>query len=72
MTRTIDARGLSCPQPVIMARRAITDGIFPIELLVETATSRDNVYRMAEKSGCKVNVANEADDEYKLTIEKAD
>ena len=72
MIKTIDARGLSCPQPVIMARRAITDGIFPIELLVETATSRDNVCRMAEKSGCKVNIANVADDEFKLTIEKAD
>jgi tRNA 2-thiouridine synthesizing protein A len=72
MTKTVNARGLSCPQPVIMARKAITEGIFPIELLVETATSRDNVCRMAEKSGCTVNVAIVADDEFKLTIEKAD
>lgn len=70
MTKTVDARGLSCPQPVIMARKAITENEFPIELLVETATSRDNVCRMAEKSGCTVSVAAVSDDEFKLTIQK--
>ena len=71
MKKTIDARGLSCPQPVILARKAITEGEFPIELLVETATSRDNVCRTAEKSGCTVTVEIVADDEFKLTIKKA-
>ena len=40
MTYTVDARGLSCPQPVILARRAIEAGKFPIEVLVGTVTSR--------------------------------
>lgn len=71
MTKTVDARGLSCPQPVILGRKAITKNEFPIELLVETATSRDNVCRMAEKSGCTVNIAPIANDEFKLTIQKA-
>ena len=35
----VDARGLSCPQPVILARKAIEAGRFPIEVLVETVTS---------------------------------
>jgi tRNA 2-thiouridine synthesizing protein A len=71
MTKIVDARGLSCPQPVILARKAITKNEFPIELLVETATSRNNVCRMAEKSGCVVCVTSVAEDEFKLTIEKA-
>ena len=71
MIKTIDARGLSCPQPVILARKAITEGEFPIELLVETATSRDNVCRMAEKSGCTVTVTPVADDEFTLILGKA-
>ena len=70
MTKLVDARGFSCPQPVIMARKAISEGVFPIEVLVETVTSRDNVCRMAEKSGCTVGVAAVADDEFKLTIAK--
>lgn len=68
MTKLVDARGFSCPQPVIMARKAIQEGQFPFDLLVETVTSRDNVCRMAEKTGCTVSVAAVADDEFKLTI----
>ena len=71
MTKLVDARGLSCPQPVILARKAINDGDFPVELLVETATSRDNVCRMTERYGCTIQVTVLDDDEYKLTIVKA-
>jgi len=67
--KTVDARGLSCPQPVILARRAIEAGQYPIEVLVETVTSRENVRRMAEKAGCKV-AAVQVGDEFKLTITK--
>jgi len=69
MTTTVDARGLSCPQPVIMTRKAIQAGGFPIEVLVETVTSRENVRRAAEKLGCTVQVE-EAGNEFKLTITK--
>lgn len=69
MASTIDARGLSCPQPVILARRAIEAGDFPIEVLVETVTSRENVKRAAEKAGCTVQVE-EMGGEFKLTLTK--
>lgn len=67
--KTVDARGLSCPEPVILARQAITAGQFPIEVLVDSVTSRENVRRMAEKAGCKVAIA-QAGDEFKLTLRK--
>jgi len=69
MTKTVDARGFSCPQPVILTRNAIAAGEFPIEVLVETVTSRENVRRAAEKQGLKVTVA-EMGEEFKLTITK--
>ena len=69
MAHTIDARGLSCPQPVILTRNAIKVGDFPIEVLVETVTSRENVKRAAEKAGCTVQVQ-EVGDEFKLTLTK--
>jgi len=69
MTIEVDARGLSCPQPVILTRRAIQAGKFPIEVLVETVTSRENVRRMAEKAGLRVQVE-ELGDEFRLTIAK--
>jgi TusA-related sulfurtransferase len=66
---TVDARGLSCPQPVILAKKAIEAGQFPIQVLVETVTSRENVRRMAEKAGYTVAVE-QTGDEFKLTISK--
>jgi TusA-related sulfurtransferase len=48
MAKQVDARGLSCPQPIILAIKAIETGDFPVEVLVETVTSRENVRRMAE------------------------
>ena len=67
MTKQVDARGYSCPQPVIMARNAIQEGAFPIEVLVETVTSRENVRRASEKMGCSVKVE-EVGNEFKLTL----
>jgi TusA-related sulfurtransferase len=69
MAHTVDARGLSCPQPVILARKAIQAGEFPIEVLVETVTARQNVKRAANKLGCTVQVT-EVEDEFKLTLTK--
>jgi len=69
MTKQVDARGFSCPQPVIMARNAIKQGEFPVEVLVETVTSRENVRRASEKLGCTV-VVEELGNEYKLTLNK--
>lgn len=66
-TVTVDARGFSCPQPVIITRKAIQAGEFPIEVLVETVTSRENVRRVVEKAGLRVRVE-EVGDEFKLTI----
>lgn len=67
MVQKVDARGLSCPQPVILTRKAIETKQFPIEVLVDTVTSRENVRRMAEGAGLKVRVESMGD-EFKLTI----
>ncbi len=58
----LDARGLSCPQPVILVRKAIAAGNLPVEVLVETVTSRENVRRMAVKMGCSVDVREDGAD----------
>ncbi len=69
MASKVDARGLSCPQPVILTRGAIREGNFPIEVLVDTVTSRENVRRAAEKAGLTVDVQ-EMNGEFKLTIRR--
>lgn len=67
MAKVVDARGLSCPQPVILTRQAMEEGQFPIEVLVDTVTSRENVRRAAQKAGLKVQVE-AVGDEFKLML----
>ncbi|NPV55838.1 MAG: SirA family protein [Anaerolineae bacterium] len=69
MSEKVDARGLSCPQPVIMAQKAISGADFPVEVMVDTVTSRENVRRMAEHLGYKVTVEQQGD-EFRLVITK--
>lgn len=54
---------------MILTRNAIQKGDFPIEVLVETVTSRENVRRMSEKAGCHVEVL-DMGDEFTLTLTK--
>ena len=63
----VDARGLSCPQPVILTKKALEKCVFPLEILVETVTSCENVRRIAEKAGCQVSIE-PVGDEFKLII----
>ena len=68
--KTIDARGLSCPEPVIMTRKALSSGEQSYEVLVDNPASRENVTRYAEHQGYSVSVT-EQDGEYPLSLRKA-
>jgi selenium metabolism protein YedF len=48
---TIDARGLSCPQPVILARKAIEKDDL-VDVLVDNKEAVENIKRMSAKTGC--------------------
>lgn len=65
----IDARGLSCPEPVILTRKAMQSGAAAYEVLVDNNTSKENVTRYAEHQGYKV-VVTEKDGEYKLSLSR--
>ena len=68
---TVDARGLSCPEPVLRARRAM-EKLQPgelLEVLVETETARENVSRAAGSMGCEVMVT-ESEQGYVLSIRR--
>lgn len=67
--KLIDARGLSCPEPVIMMRDAMKSKEAAYEVIVDNPTSRENVTRYAEHQGYKVAVT-EKDGEYTLSIVK--
>ena len=66
---TVDARGLSCPEPVILTRKAVTAGELPCQVLVDNPTARENVTRYAVHQGYNVSVE-EKDGEFTLSITK--
>jgi tRNA 2-thiouridine synthesizing protein A len=71
MSKTVDARGLSCPQPVLMTLDEIKAGeTDEIEVLVDTDTSKENVARAAQSQGWTVTDTAEDNGGYKLTIKK--
>jgi TusA-related sulfurtransferase len=61
-TKRIDARGLSCPQPVVLVDRAVHEGNTDLEILVDNEVSRENVLRMAARRGLKTDVRQEGSD----------
>ena len=65
----IDARGLSCPEPVILISQAMKSGENAYEIIVDNRVSRENVTRFAEHHGYAVSVS-EADGEFTLSIRK--
>ena len=67
MMNILDARGLSCPEPVIMIKKAMASGENAYEIIVDNAVSRENVTRFAEHNGYKVQVTEKAG-EYTLSI----
>ena len=69
MAKRVDARGLSCPQPVILAKQALGAEELPMEILVDTATSRENVRRLAERLGFAVRVEERGGD-FTLVVAK--
>lgn len=65
----LDARGLSCPEPVIMIRKAMQSKGPAYEMMVDNPASKENVTRYAQHEGYAVSVT-EQDGEYTLTMTK--
>ena len=67
--KQLDARGLSCPEPVIMIRKAMMSKEAAYEMTVDNVTSKENVTRYAEHQGYTVSVS-ENNGEYTLVMRK--
>ncbi len=71
MTTTVDARGLSCPQPVILTLDAIKNGKDKaLVVLVDTDTSKENVMRAAASQGYRVEAVAPEANGYRIAIAK--
>ena len=66
----IDARGLSCPMPVVMTQKAIQKGAPAVlEVLVDAQVAVENITRYAESQGYRA-AADAQGPDFKLTLRK--
>lgn len=71
MSNIVDARGLSCPQPVLMTLneiKKINKG--EIVVMVDTDTSKENVSRAATQQGWQVKSIESEGIGYRIILSK--
>lgn len=67
MKKTVDARGLNCPQPVILAKKALEENE-NIVVIVDNKTAMENVRRLGAKLGCSVEIENSGENEFHIHL----
>ncbi|MEA5060275.1 MAG: sulfurtransferase-like selenium metabolism protein YedF [Clostridia bacterium] len=67
MAHYIDAMGKACPQPVILARKALTQGETPLTIAVDNSIAVENLKRLAVSQGMKAS-ATEKDGRFEVTF----
>ena len=64
----VDVRGFSCPIPVVRTKKAMEQNPKDIlTVLIETATAKENVSRLAQSQGYSVKIE-EVSGGYRLTL----
>ena len=69
MSEFINAKGLNCPQPVVLTKKAL-DNFNDVTVLVDNDTAVENIKRLAESNGCKIDITNLDDGTYKINLLK--
>ncbi len=69
MGTIIDAKGLACPQPVVLTKKALENND-SVTVIVDNETAKENVSRLAEKSGCTISVESAGDGTFRLSLSK--
>lgn len=70
MAEVIDARGLACPQPVILTKKAL-DAAGEATVLVDNETAVENIRRLASGRGCSADVNPESGGVFRIRVSPA-
>jgi selenium metabolism protein YedF len=69
MSELVNAKGLACPEPVILTKKALTDHD-DVTILVDNTTAVENVKRFGTASACAVEVTGEAGGIFRVHLKK--
>ncbi len=65
--KTIDTRGLSCPQPVVLVQKAIKAGYRYLKIQADLVVAKENIIRCASNNHLDCTV-NEEGNEFVITL----
>ena len=66
--KVVDARGLSCPEPLMLTAEALKNATEPVKILVTEPHQKTNVEKFAKDHGKKTTVE-EIEDGFAVVIE---
>lgn len=66
--KEVDARGLSCPEPLMMTADALKEANGPVKVLVSEPHQKMNIEKYAKDHG-KTATSIEKDSEFEIVIE---
>lgn len=66
----IDARGLYCPEPAILTRKALQSSPESVEVWVDAVSARENVSRLAGLLGYQVAVEETGEGYWRIRLRK--
>lgn len=69
MSDYIDAKGLSCAEPVLLARRSL-ELYDETRIVVDTRESLENIRALAIHTGSAMEIAEEAEGIYSITLKR--
>jgi selenium metabolism protein YedF len=69
VSELINAKGLACPEPVILTKKALETNN-DVVVLVDNTTAMENIKRFASNSGCSVVIADEPGGIFKIYLKK--
>ncbi|HRV45517.1 MAG TPA: sulfurtransferase-like selenium metabolism protein YedF [Smithellaceae bacterium] len=67
--KIVDATGLACPQPVVLAKQAI-EACEQVRVIVDNDTALENVKRMGTKLGCEVKAEKKNDGTFEIDLKR--
>ena len=67
--KKIDTCGMSCPQPVLMTKKALGENPEGLDIVVDNSTARGNVERFLKSAGYTARIT-ENDDTFLIEARK--
>jgi selenium metabolism protein YedF len=69
--KIVNATGLACPQPVVLAKQAL-ESHEQVIVIVDNDTALENVKRLGTKLGCGVKAEKKSDGTYEINLTRKD